>query len=171
MCGMIMCNKERVISMKDIILETVRTIAPLAFALITLFLTNLHNDKVKLKDTLRIRLDEFYIPFFNAVNRGMLGIIKPSQFDMESLCTFLDLLILPMHNASQEAQVEILKTYRGMLDMFEYTNGNKDFIDRPIPKRFDVQFYKTYNLLFREYSDICHTLKLPKPARILDIRF
>ncbi|MCR0265987.1 hypothetical protein MKC73_19020 [[Clostridium] innocuum] len=165
-----MCKRKGGI-VNDFILEIVRTIAPLAFALITLFLTNLHNDKVKLKDTLRIRLDEFYIPFFNAVNRGMLGIIKPSQFDTKTLCTFLDLLILPMHNASQEAQVEILKTYREMLDMFEYANGNKKFINQPIPQRFDKQFYKLYNLLFKEYSDICHTLKLPKPANILDIHF
>ena len=83
---------------------------------------------------------------------------------VESCSKILDLFVNNIQYMGSKSQALVPKYYQAYLNHFIPEDNWTDEIRIINKQNFDYAFKEITNAIFSEYKDICHKLKLPKPA-------
>lgn len=140
---------------------------PSIFAVILFILATRKESSVKEKDILQLRLDSFYVPFYQLYMRCLLNFQAIGDLSLENQGNLLDLLINNIHLLGTVSQGLVQKYYLVYLDLLEAENGNPMFSFDYTRDVLDKVFRELTATIQGDYVEICRKLKLPMPASML----
>lgn len=151
----------------NFLLELSNSILPFASGIIIFYLTYGKEKKLKRSEVLQKRLDTFYVPYYQFYCRKLLNINALYSFSTEQICELFELLSKNIYNMGTLSQALYSDFYLAYCDLFEARNGKPHYFISTCSTDFEMRFTALSNQLFEEYTDICHSLKLPSPAKEL----
>lgn len=151
----------------NFLLELSNSILPFASGIIIFYLTYGKEKKVKKSEALQKRLDTFYVPYYQFYCRKLLNINALYSFSTEQIYELFELLSKNIYNMGTVSQALYSDFYLAYCDLHDARNGKPHYFISTCSAAFEKSFTVLSNQLFEEYTDICHSLKLPTPAKEL----
>ena len=148
-------------------LQLSNSILPFASGIIIFYLTYGKERKVRKCDALQKRLDAFYIPYYQFYCRKLLNTNALYSFSTEQIYELFELLSKNIHNMGASSQALYSDFYLAYCDLCAARDGKPHHFLSTCSATFEQSFTALSNQLFEEYIDICHSLKLPTPAKEL----
>lgn len=177
MCDMIKCNKRKggfmdnqnFMAVLDLLKQILLTVIPSVFAIYLFKLSSNKDIQNNFDKILNERMRNLYIPLYQRYMRGtlprtMINLDTHNPVNAEKWTELFNFLIDNIHFMGSESQKDMHRFNYQMVELMLAIAKTTLDLDEKLIVEFDIVYKELMSNLFKEYTDICNKLGLPKPV-------